>query len=300
MSNRIIRSLLAIFIILTLVTVGYDLFVYASMNAEENGRLRDPAVMAALSEISNLDSDYQPPILLLHGFGGSPYDYQFLIDELKQKDTAFFAPCIAGHCEASARDLALSTSEQWVASAQQALADLKAQGYEQIDVVGFSLGGILALGIADDPAVRRVVLVNPYTEVPHRWYHLLPVSTWQNLLHNVVPYIRKSATGQITNRALQSAYIPAYLHLPVDAVRELDELSRSFWAAFDPPDKPILMIIAENDVVSSPQRMNEYAEQYFMREDDQILRVGNSNHVVLHDNDKEVVIAEILQFLEHP
>jgi len=300
MLNSFIKSLIAIFVIVTIAIIAHNIFVYSSINAENNGRFQDPDVLSALSETSNLDSSYQPPVLLLHGFGGSPYDFHYLIDELNEKDVVFLAPCIAGHCEASVRKFALFTHEQWVESARQALAELKALGYEQIDVVGFSLGGILALSVAEDPAVRKVVLVNPYTEVPHRWYHLLPVRTWQDLLHNVVPYIRKSANGQITNEALQRAYIPAYLHLPVDAVRELDELALPFWAKFDPPDKPVFMIIAENDVVSSPQRMTEYAQKFFTREGDQILRAENSNHVVLHDNDKEMVIAEILEFLSIP
>lgn len=98
------------------------------------------------------------PVVLLHGFTGSSATWAPLV------------PAFAGHARTVALDLPghgrsdaprEPAAYAWEACLDQLRRALDALGIGQADVVGYSLGGRLALGlaVADPPRVRRLVLV---------------------------------------------------------------------------------------------------------------------------------------------
>ena len=284
----------------TLVIIGtlilmYDLYISISIQQEENKRLSDPELRSVLSEIFILGDSEQPATLLLHGFGGSPYDMKPLSDALSEQGRTVLVPCIAGHCEKSPRELAKSDPIQWISSAEYALERLTSAGYKQIDVVGFSLGGILATVLAKNSNVRKVVLISPYTEVPYKWYYIIPVRTWKKVLGTVVPYIKKLSSGQINDLSGRESYEPSYLHLSTKSMNDLDGFSDSFWKDNKVIKNPILFIYSTDDNVSSPDKMKKQAK--LISKHINILRVSKSAHIILHDKDKKNVINSILDFL---
>lgn len=97
-------------------------------------------------------------ILLLHGFTSSPAVFREIIPALNNYD-AIYCPILPGHAK-SIESFAKATSEQWLDCSYNAYLSLAAN-YAKIDVLGLSLGGILALNISQQFAINHLYLLAP-------------------------------------------------------------------------------------------------------------------------------------------
>src|SRR5256714_10666613 len=88
----------------------------------------------------------QPGCLLLHGFTGTPQNVRPLADYLARRGLTVSVPGIAGH-GTSVEDLDDTGPDDWLATAEKAMADLR-QSCQHIVVGGISLGGTYALELA--------------------------------------------------------------------------------------------------------------------------------------------------------
>jgi pimeloyl-ACP methyl ester carboxylesterase len=84
--------------------------------------------------------------LLLHGFTGTPQNVRPLADYLARRGLTVSVPRIAGH-GTSVEDLDHTGPDDWLATAESAMADLR-QSCQHIVVGGISLGGTYALELA--------------------------------------------------------------------------------------------------------------------------------------------------------
>jgi carboxylesterase len=88
-------------------------------------------------------------VLLLHGLTGTPYEVRPFALALHARGFAVRAPLLAGHADLDA--LERSGWRDWYGSAEAALRELLDAG-ARVLVLGFSMGGLLALRLA---ALRR-------------------------------------------------------------------------------------------------------------------------------------------------
>jgi len=101
--------------------------------------------MNTLEPISSRSSS-QIGVLLLHGFTGSPASLRPWADHLVDENFSVELPALPGHAT-NWRDLNRTTWHQWYAAAKLALLKLS-QDTEQVYVAGLSMGGALALRLA--------------------------------------------------------------------------------------------------------------------------------------------------------
>ena len=97
-------------------------------------------------------------ILILHGFAGSPKDIAMLGDHLSQCGYTVSAPVLAGH-DASRKALADAKPPDWIASAEQAAAELR-NTCSDIILIGFSMGGLIAVNLCQRLAIHKMVTIN--------------------------------------------------------------------------------------------------------------------------------------------
>jgi carboxylesterase len=130
--------------------------------------------------------------LLLHGYAGRPFEMSFLSDRLREAGYRVAAPVLPGH-EGDVRAFARSRFEDWLTGADQALQDLRKQ-CRRVAVVGFSMGGTLALALAQRHSLAGVATIatpvflcrlHPYfspdpllfaSGIPRHFRHSLPAS----------------------------------------------------------------------------------------------------------------------------
>lgn len=95
--------------------------------------------------------------LLLHGYAGRPFEMSFLADHLRACGYPVLVPTLAGH-EGDAESFARSRFDDWLGSAEHALRSMRKQ-CERVMVAGFSLGGTLALALAEKHALAGVATI---------------------------------------------------------------------------------------------------------------------------------------------
>jgi esterase/lipase len=111
---------------------------------------------------------------MLHGFTGGPYELMPLAEHLGQAGTICHVPVLPGH-DPELRTLGKVQWEDWVMAAADEASRLT-RSYGAIDLVGFSMGGLLSAYIANRFPIRRLVLLNAavYYFSPIRFIRNLP------------------------------------------------------------------------------------------------------------------------------
>ncbi|MBV9092982.1 MAG: alpha/beta fold hydrolase, partial [Streptosporangiaceae bacterium] len=103
---------------------------------------------ALLPGAEPFDADGGPVgVLLCHGFTGSPQTLRPWAEYLAEAGLTVSLPRLPGH-GTSWQDLARTTWREWYAEAEAAFGTLTAR-CEQVFVFGLSLGGCLALRLAE-------------------------------------------------------------------------------------------------------------------------------------------------------
>lgn len=101
-------------------------------------------------------------VLLLHSFTSNTADVKKLGRFLNSKNYTCFAPLYKGHGH-SAEHLILTSPRDWWESVEGGYNFLKNEGYQNIGVIGVSLGGILALNVGQKMNVNGIVTMSvPY------------------------------------------------------------------------------------------------------------------------------------------
>lgn len=127
--------------------------------------------------------------LLLHGFTGEPFEMEPLREALLHRGIHAEAPCLPGH-SAGVEAFAASSFPEWARASEQAYLSL-AERFGRVAVIGLSMGGSLALRIAQrhDPAGIVTLAAPVYI---YRW---LPpeAADWRlpfvGLLRHVAPKV---------------------------------------------------------------------------------------------------------------
>jgi len=91
-------------------------------------------------------------VLMFHGLMATPYQVRELGDFLHRRSISNFGACLIGH-GTTKKDLLNTTRKDWMDYARKAYVEFN-QVYKKTIVLGFSLGGLLALNLAYefDPA----------------------------------------------------------------------------------------------------------------------------------------------------
>src|SRR5690554_1303640 len=97
-------------------------------------------------------------VLCIHGFTGGPFEVEPFADYLaEQTDWVIEIPTLPGHGEKL--ELGAQSAEVWMMEAELALKRLKAKA-DRVIIVGFSMGGLIALYLSMRYKVDRLVLLS--------------------------------------------------------------------------------------------------------------------------------------------
>lgn len=100
-------------------------------------------------------------VLLIHGFTGTTAELRPLGKHLHAEGYTVHAPLLKGH-GVSPEKMACTTWVDWWVSAREGYERLKQEGCQQIVVMGLSMGGLLALKIAQyQPVIGIATLCAP-------------------------------------------------------------------------------------------------------------------------------------------
>jgi carboxylesterase len=225
-------------------------------------------------------------VLLCHGFTGSPHSLRGWAEYLADAGLSVSLPRLPGH-GTTWQEMARTRWEDWYAEVNRAFEELRGRS-DQIFVMGLSMGGCLALRLAEvqGSAVSGLVLVNPSVTADTRLFALAPV------LKLVVPSL-KGITSDIKKEGVTEL---GYDRIPVRAAATLPGLWRRTKDRLGDIKQPVLVYHSTEDHVVGAASLNVLRQalppgQLTVRD------CENSFHVATLDNDAQAIFTGSLEFV---
>ena len=228
-----------------------------------------------LGQIVIKTEQHHKALLLLHGFSSTPLVFRQLLPALTGYD-ALVCPCLPGH-GATIQAFSHSTAHAWLSCAEQALCALQHR-YAVVDVMGLSLGGLLAWYLAQQHRIDHVYLLAPalclqqnirWTTYLLKCLRCLGFVTVRNLAGNLC----SSTASELT-----------YRRLSLTAILEIFQLIRA--VSWRMPLCPIDVFLGQfDDVVDSAQLAAFFAQQASA----QIHWLPRSAHILPLEADSDVI-----------
>lgn len=224
-------------------------------------------------------------VLVSHGFTGGPASVMHLARRLAEAGYDVECPCLSGH-GTRWRDLIGVTAEDWLEDLEEARLKLAAR-CERVFVVGLSMGGTLALRLAQlQPSIRGVVVIN------HALVFGNPLVPFASLLKHLVP-----STPAIASDIKDPAETePAYDRTPTAGVAELYRLAGTVRKGLPGLLQPLLIFKSREDHVL-PVRNATMTLREAGSPDKELVWLEDSYHVATMDFDKDLIVDRCLAFL---
>jgi carboxylesterase len=228
--------------------------------------------------------------VLLHGFTAAPKEMRPLGDYLAARDFTVRGVRYAGHGTCP-QDLERTTWRDWVASAEEAVAELRAR-CTQVWSIGLSLGGLIGLQLAEQHVIDGVCALAPAIFPPDRRMAIA------RFLAPFLPYSRKDLADLHDPAAL--ARHADYERFPTRAVAQLHGLMTHTRRRLSQIDAPLLLIFARHDQVVSLDAL-DFIWPRVRSTDKERLILERGGHIITEDYDKDLAFAAIARFLQqHP
>lgn len=209
-------------------------------------------------------------VLLIHGFPGTPAEMRPLGERLATAGHAAHGLLLPGFGPDIVR-LGEVSSEDWLAAARAAWRDLRA-AHQTAVLIGYSMGGALALRLAADDPPDGLVLLAPFWRLGGCLLRLLPLL--KHVFRNVAPFRRADFNSPGVRRQLEALlpdadlddpqvqqYLREQVRLPLSAIDDLRRLGQSARAFAPRVAGPALVLQGDADTTVPPAATRQLVSQ---------------------------------------
>lgn len=228
-------------------------------------------------------------VLILHGFTSSRASVAAIATAVETLDLPWRLPCLRGHWTRP-EDLAGVTYHDWFADAETALQDLH-QGCEQVAIVGFSMGAIVAL----DLAIQYPSLVESSAVIAPALRFFNPLAPLSPFLSPLIRRWSIKATGGFSDPSLVPQE-PNYAFFPSEAFVALYRAGRYIEPLLPQVKLPLLVIGAKGDRVVRPV-CSQLVYDRVSSTDKQLIWFERSGHEMFLDCEAAAVTQCVSEFL---
>lgn len=222
--------------------------------------------------------------LCIHGFTGEPWEVEPIAESLrKQKDWLVYAPTLPGHGPDG--DLRTVTYQHWLYMVEVAAEEL-IKRCEEVYVIGFSMGGLLACYIAAKYEIKKLVLLSAAA------YYLNPPM----LFESVKAALHTQLTGVSEPDQLVDLYRHKMTNTPMSAVVQFMTAVKKIRPYIRHVQTPVLIIQGERDALV-PRRSSEYLFRTIGAEEKYIHYLKDGRHMICHGFEKDQLMKHIHEFL---
>ncbi len=216
-------------------------------------------------------------LLLLHGFSSSPAVFRAMCPKIKGYD-AVVCPVLPGHADSMAA-FARVQAKDWLAAAHEACEALL-KDYQAVDVLGFSLGGLLACHLSQRYALNRLYLLAPALLLRG---HLRAMLMGARVLHGLGLQRVLNRGGNLHTNQFQEL---AYRQLPLSTIIQILTLIKN--TPVIRPNCPTDLFLGRFDAVVDSQQV---AERFIHQPQVTIHWLEHSAHVLPLDGDIDSILA---------
>lgn len=224
----------------------------------------------------------QTGVLLCHGISGSPDSLRPWADYLAERGHGVALPLLPGH-GTTWQDLNTVHWQDWYHEAEAAL-DWLQERCEHVVVAGLSMGGALALRIAERRPVAGLVLVNPAIASNNRSYALVPkLSRFVGSVPGIGGNIKRKDVHEL-----------AYPRTPLRGVATMLAMWADVRENLDRVQVPVLLFTSREDHVVDTATGTLLDSTL---PDLEWHWLENSYHVATLDNDADTIFAMSEEFI---
>ena len=227
-------------------------------------------------------------VLLIHGFTGLPAELLLMGKYLQKRGYTVLGVRLAGHAT-KVEDMSHMTGEDWMDSVRDGYALLSGL-CEDISVVGHSMGGLLALRLAaEKPLERLVTLAAPAIIHPGWGVEKLPPR--EECVGQYVPKARRNLKN------VPEAVNHTYRKMPLLCVHELLDVMKKANASLANIEVPILIVHSYGDHTADP-RSADYIYEHVKSSEKEIFWLEKAGHLLPLEPERELVFARTAAFLD--
>lgn len=222
--------------------------------------------------------------LIIHGYTGGPYEVHPLVKYLKENtDWYINVPVLPGH----GKELALEnvSYEVWIEAAEDALKQML-EKCEEVYVIGFSMGGMIAAYLTAQYDIDRLVLL-----ATARKY-----ISFRHLSGYIGELIGDRFRGRLHENKLYSHYKSKMGTVPFKASIEFMRLVNQTKQYLSEIQSPVLIAQGQKDMIV-PAKSAYYLDKEIGSEHKEVILFEQSNHLICLGSDREVLNRKILTFL---
>jgi carboxylesterase len=210
--------------------------------------------------------------LVLHGFAGDIRDVLPLANALRAEGYHVECPTLEGH-GLDRRVLAKSTRKDWLRSADEAYKRLSLRAQEII-VIGFSMGGLLAINLVHRYPARLLITINT------------PYAYWD--VEQALAYLREDFSSH------SRRYVQGLVKIPVRSMLQFRQLLAETKAILPQVSIPYVLLQSRRDDTVQARSAEHLVSSVSPSCAPHITWYDRSGHMIFHDADRDDAIARVL------
>lgn len=226
-------------------------------------------------------------VLCIHGFTGGPFEVQPFADYI-EKETEWIVkiPTLPGHGDTL--NLKNQSAEAWMMEAEQALKELKTQA-ERIVIVGFSMGGLIAMYLAMRYKIDRMVLLSAAVK------YISP----RQLLGEIQNAAWDAVRGRLGENTLFHLYEYKLMKTPISSAFEFLRVVKLVEPYYHLIDVPVCIVQGKKDSVV-PFSAAEFIYENIGSKEKRLIQSESGQHLICYSDDCDDWFKEVLEFLRQP
>lgn len=224
-------------------------------------------------------------LLCIHGFTGGPYEIEPFVQNIEEKtDWIVKVPTLPGH--GPTLSLTELTAEIWMMEAEQALRLLQKQ-VDRVFVVGFSMGGLIALYLSLRYKIDRLVLLSASAK------YIKGVQ----ILEDVKDIVADVVQGNLSTNAFYHLYEYKLTHTPIRAAIEFMRVVKMVEPYYESVTVPVCIVQGKKDGIV-PFTSAQYLYDRLGSEEKSMVTSECGKHLICYSEDCDEWFDEVLSFLE--
>lgn len=225
-------------------------------------------------------------VLMLHGFTGNTADVRMLGRYLQDKGYTCHAPLYKGH-GVPPEQLLETGPEDWWQDVVGAYEYLQEKGYDEIAVVGLSLGGVFSLKVGYTFPVKGIVpMCTPIT-----------AKTEEKIYQGVLEYAREYKQLQRKSEDEIEKEMAVFREKPAGTLMKIRDLIHEVASRLDQVTAPLFVVQARNDEMidaTSAEIIHDKAGSQMKS----IKWYENASHVITLSDAKQTLHRDVHEFLQ--
>ncbi|TQR21467.1 alpha/beta hydrolase [Psychrobacillus vulpis] len=223
-------------------------------------------------------------VLCIHGFTGGPYELQPFVDYLQTNtDWKIAVPTLPGHGEILS--LKKLTAENWMMAAEQTLRQLQKE-VDRVFVIGFSMGGIIAIYLALRYKIDKLVLLSAAAK------YIYPTQ----LIHDVREITKEAVAGKLEENPLFRLYSQKLRDTPIHAAFEFMRLVRMVEPYYGLISIPVCLVQGKKDGIV-PFTTAPFLFEHITSKKKELIFSETGKHHICYSDDCSDWFSQTLSFL---